>query len=268
LSGDCLGNFLNLISISDVSKLIVQALGVSFYNGNLSDACELAQRGGLITAPSGPGLAQDLTRCPEYRRALEYSDLVLADSGLLCLWKKWVEKKPLSRISGLVFLLGILKTIDWEKNHTFWVMPDEGQAGANRNWIRMTFGASLPTSSIYIAPKYMKKGEISDLSLLAQIEEKRPCSIFIQVGGGVQERLGLFLKENLSYTPSIYCTGAALAFLSGEQAYIPRWVDSLYLGWLLRCIHRPSIFVPRYLKAFRLVYLLAMYGEESPPIRG
>ena len=251
-----------------MNKSIVQALGVSFYNGNLSDACELAKKGGLITAPSGPGLAQDLTRCPEYRRALECSDLVLADSGLLCLWKKWFEKKPLSRISGLVFLQGILNTIDWENNDTFWVMPDEGQTEANRDWISKTFGTSLSNASIYIAPQYKKTGEISDPSLLAQIEESRPSSIFIQVGGGVQERLGLFLKENLSYKSSIFCTGAALAFLSGEQANIPRWADSLYLGWLLRCIHRPNIFIPRYLKAFRLVYLLAKYGKNPPPIRG
>jgi N-acetylglucosaminyldiphosphoundecaprenol N-acetyl-beta-D-mannosaminyltransferase len=251
-----------------VSKSNVQALGVSFFNGNISDACELAKKGGLITAPSGPGLAQDLSHCPEYRRALELSDLVLADSGLLCLWKKWIEKKPLSRISGLVFLQGILKTIDWEKKGTFWVMPDEGQAEANRDWIRKTFGASLSSASIYIAPQYKKTGGISDPSLLAQIEESRPNLIFIQVGGGVQERLGLFLKENLSYTPSIFCTGAALAFLSGQQANIPRWADSLYLGWLLRCVHRPNIFIPRYLKAFRLVYLLAKYGKNRPPIRG
>ena len=115
-----------------MNKSIVQALGVSFYNGNIPDACELAKKGGLITAPSGPGLAQDLTRCPEYRRALESSDLVLADSGLLCLWKKWVEKMPLSRISGLVFLQGILNTIDWKNKDTFWVMPDQGQAEVNR----------------------------------------------------------------------------------------------------------------------------------------
>ena len=147
-------------------------------------------------------------------------------------------------------------------------MPDEGQAETNRDWISKTFGASLSDSSIYIAPRYNKTGGISDSSLLAQIEESRPNTIFIQVGGGVQERLGLFLKENLSYTPSIFCTGAALAFLSGEQANIPRWADSLYLGWLLRCVHRPKIFIPRYLKAFRLVYLLAKYGKNPPPIRG
>ena len=117
-----------------MSKSFVQALGVSFHNGDLSDACVLAKRGGLITAPSGPGLAQDLTGCPEYRRALELSDLVLADSGLLCLWKKWVEKKPLSRISGLVFLQCILNSIDWRKKDTFWVMPDEDQANTVMNF--------------------------------------------------------------------------------------------------------------------------------------
>lgn len=245
----------------------VMALGVSFYNGNLSDACKMAKKGGLITAPSGPGLAQDLTGCAEYRRALELSDLVLADSGLLCLWKKWIEKKPLARISGLLFLQGILSSIDWKKKDMFWVMPDEDQAEANRGWITKTYGVDLSNSSIYIAPQYMKKGRVSDPSLLAHIEDKRPNSVFIQVGGGVQERLGLFLKENLSYTPSIFCTGAALAFLSGKQASIPRWADSFYLGWFLRCLHRPRIFIPRYLKAFRLVYLLAKYGDSSPPIR-
>ena len=251
-----------------MSSTLVKALGVSFYDGDLAGACKRAAKGGLITAPSGPGLAQDLMGCAEYRRALEMSDLVLADSGLLCLWKKWVERKPLTRISGLVFLKAILKQTAWEKNATFWIMPDPKQASANANWVNKTFGVRLNESAIYIAPKYKKKGTILDHSLLSQIEKERPDSIFIQVGGGVQERLGLFLKENLSYTPSIFCTGAALAFLSGEQVKIPKWADSLFLGWLLRCFHQPKVFIPRYLRAFRLVFLLAKHGEKFPPIRG
>ena len=39
----------------------VQGLGISFYNGDLDGACKLLEMGGLVTAPSGPGLAQDLT---------------------------------------------------------------------------------------------------------------------------------------------------------------------------------------------------------------
>ena len=61
---------------------LIQALGVTFYNGDLDGACLLARRGGLVTAPSGPGLAQDLVDCLVYRRALGQSDLVLADCVL------------------------------------------------------------------------------------------------------------------------------------------------------------------------------------------
>jgi N-acetylglucosaminyldiphosphoundecaprenol N-acetyl-beta-D-mannosaminyltransferase len=250
-----------------MSSNLIQALGVPFYKGNLQHACARALKGGLVTAPSGPGLAQDLPACSEYKRALENSDLVLPDSGFLCLWMKWVWRKNLPRISGLVFLQSILEIINWEEDAAFWVMPDEKQAIANGEWIAHKFGKRIEKSNFYIAPQYPKVGKLADISLLAQIEKKKPKYIFVQVGGGVQERLGLYLKENLSYLPGIFCTGAALAFLSGQQAKIPTWADSLYLGWLLRCLNNPKVFVPRYLRAFRLLFLLAKYGEKAPSLR-
>jgi N-acetylglucosaminyldiphosphoundecaprenol N-acetyl-beta-D-mannosaminyltransferase len=250
-----------------MSSDLIQALGVRFYKGNLQVACARALKGGLVTAPSGPGLAQDLPACSEYKRALEKSDLVLPDSGFLCLWMKWVWRKNLPRISGLVFLQSILEMIDWEEDTAFGVMPDEKQAIANREWIAQKFGKRIQESNVYIAPQYPKVGKLADSSLLAKIEKKKPKYIFVQVGGGVQERLGLYLKENLSYQPGIFCTGAALAFLSGQQAKIPTWADSLYLGWFLRCLNNPKVFVPRYLRAFRLFFLLAKYGENAPSLR-
>ena len=136
----------------------------------------------------------------------------MADSGLLCLWKKWVQKQDLSRISGLIFLQEILNRLDWKEGSTFWIMPDKKQADANVNWLEETRGTKINPSSLYIAPQYIKRGVLDDPIMLSQIESLRPGSVFIQLGGGVQERLGIYLKENLSYKPSIYCTGAALAF--------------------------------------------------------
>jgi len=240
------------------------ALGIEFFRGELSDACTLAHRGGLITAPSGPGLAQDLCNCAEYRRALVQSDLVLPDSGLLCLWKKWVEGFELPRISGLVFLEAILNRIDWEKESVFWVMPDEVQARANISWIQKRYERDIIDADCYIAPRYKSLGKLIDEDLATKIEKRKPSAVFIQVGGGVQERLGLYLKETLTFSPSIYCTGAALAFLSGQQVRIPKWVDHFYMGWLLRCLDNPSVFFPRYFKAFRLLALLARHGHDSP----
>ena len=125
-------------------------------------------------------------------------------------------------------------------------------------------GTRLIRTKVYIAPIYSKVGHLPDAALLSRLQELNPSTVFIQLGGGVQERLGLFLKENLKVESTILCTGAALAFLSREQAPIPKWVDKYYLGWLMRCIFNPKVFLPRYLKAFRLVYLLIKYGKKSP----
>jgi hypothetical protein len=77
-------------------------LGISFFAGNVSKAVESIRSGGLLTAPSGPGLATDLLVSKEYRKALSESTIVLADSGLLSLGNQVLSIHPsLKRISGI-----------------------------------------------------------------------------------------------------------------------------------------------------------------------
>ena len=111
---------------------------------------------------------------------------------------------------------------------------------------------------------YPSKGIIRDDALLQRIEARKPAYIFINIGGGKQEVLGHMLKRKLSYTPAIICTGAAIAFLTGEQAHIPVWADRLVLGWLLRCIHSPKTFCKRYLRALKLIPILLRNRERMP----
>jgi UDP-N-acetyl-D-mannosaminuronic acid transferase (WecB/TagA/CpsF family) len=100
--------------------------------------------------------------------------------------------------------------------------------------------------------------------LLNNIESKKPKYIIINLGGGTQEKLGAYLKTHLSYKPAIICTGAAIAFLTGQQASIPTWGDKFFLGWLFRCIQNPKLYVPRYFKAFRLAAFMFRYGQQQP----
>ena len=243
-------------------------LGVSFFDGDVDAAISHCSNGGLVVAPSGPGLANDLLRDPSYAYALLRADLVLPDSGLMTLWWNRRTKDAsdeLQRISGLLFLKAFIRAeSDGALRNSFWIMPDPEQDQDNRKWLAEEAGLTVPDEAVYHAPIYSKSGELADEDLLGRIRVRSPRVIVVNLGGGVQERLGLYLRENLSGSPLILCTGAALAFLSGRQARIPDWADRLYLGWLLRCISAPRSFIPRYWAARKLVGLLRRYGSESP----
>jgi UDP-N-acetyl-D-mannosaminuronic acid transferase (WecB/TagA/CpsF family) len=91
--------------------------------------------------------------------------------------------------------------------------------------------------------------------------------VVVTIGGGNQERLGLYLKRHLPYLPAIHCIGAAIAFLSGDQVHIPVWADQLYLGWLFRTISEPKRYFPRYWEARKLFRLLRRYRERLPELK-
>ena len=88
------------------------------------------------------------------------------------------------------------------------------------------------------------------------------------IGSGPQEKLGYYLRQNLSYRPAIHCTGAALGFITGDQAAIPDWVDRFYLGWLWRLVAQPHRFLPRLIRGFELPWLIWKYGGKLPPMLG
>jgi len=218
----------------------------------------LALLGGLIVIPSGPVLA-DLPHDPAEREALEGSDFALTDSAFLVVLWLILKAQALPRISGLRFLRKLLAQEEFRRpGATFWVMPNAEGAQANRRWLQGK-GLTIGEEECYLAPLY-PPGPLEDTSLLSLVETKRPTFVIINLGGGVQERLGYYLRRQLSYRPTIVCSGAAIAFMSGQQANIPPWADRLFLGWFLRSCHDPRRFIPRYWRALKLVPLLLKSG--------
>jgi UDP-N-acetyl-D-mannosaminuronic acid transferase (WecB/TagA/CpsF family) len=108
---------------------------------------------------------------------------------------------------------------------------------------------------------------MEDRHLLALVEQAHPAHMIIAIGSGPQEKLGYYLRENLSYRPAIHCIGAALGFITGDQIMIPDWADRLFLGWFLRLMAQPRIFIPRLARALELPWLIWKYGENLPPMR-
>jgi len=253
-------------------------LGVQFSDGTDGEVIARAHEGGLIVAPSGPGLTGDLARDPAYRAAVTTADLALPDSGFMVLiWNALgflSGRKRLKRLSGLRFLRLLLPEPDVQPaGASFWVMPTHPERDRNLTWLRSHGFGHLTAGDCYVAPDYRESGhrngrdELTDEVLARSIEERHPRWIFLNIGSGVQEPLGHWLRGRLSYKPAIICTGAAIAFLTGGQVDIPAWADRLYLGWLLRVIRSPKAFLPRYLSAFRLLPVLLRWRDKLPPLR-
>jgi len=244
----------------------VQILGIRFFSGDVDEAvASMFRHGGFLVAPSGTCFAR-LREDEAYRHAVVAADLAIADSGLMVVLWRLLRGENVGRISGLKYLKHLLGKLKGEGNtRVLWVLPGETARQRLLDWSgREVF--SIKTENCHVAPRYGP--QVEDRNLLSLIEQQRPAHVIVSIGSGAQEKLGYYLRENLSYRPAIHCIGAALGFITGDQAAIPDWADRFYLGWLWRLVAQPRIFIPRLSRALELPWLIWKYGGKLPTARG
>ena len=240
-------------------------LGVDFFCGTARQTIDRMKQGGLLVVPAAPAL-KDLPDNSDYRDALLNADLAITDSAFMVLIWNFMSRNRIPRVSGLEYLKELLLEEDIrEPGSTLWIMASPKSARINLDWLRSE-GIEIRDQDIYMAPFYDR--EIVDEPLLEKMRMHRYKHVIVTVGGGTQERLGLYMKRKLEYLPGIHCIGAAIAFLSGDQVTIPTWADKSGLGWLLRCVSKPRAYVPRYWSARKLIWLMLKYKSELPPAMG
>jgi N-acetylglucosaminyldiphosphoundecaprenol N-acetyl-beta-D-mannosaminyltransferase len=237
-------------------------LGINFFVGRAPEAVRLGLNGGLVVAPAAPALVS-LPRDEGYRRAVSSADLALTDSSFMVLVWNFQRRDKIIRISGLEYLVWLLDECKArQRERLFFIMPGQEALDRNTKWL-CERGFALEERDSYVAPRY-SADKVVDERLVSLLEARRPTQIIVGLGGGIQEKLGLYLRNHLTYTPGIHCIGAAIGFLTGDQVRIPLWADRLYLGWLFRCVHRPLHFIPRYWTARKLLWLLVMNQDRMP----
>jgi UDP-N-acetyl-D-mannosaminuronic acid transferase (WecB/TagA/CpsF family) len=241
-------------------------LGVRFFTGPANKAVSLGARPGLVVVPAAPALVE-LTRDPGYRQALLESDLAITDSGFLVLLWNIMTFEGIRRVSGLEYLKLLLERPEFQEvGSSFWIMPSQRSLHRNLNWLQKQ-GFPIREEDCYVAPSY-ESSCVADKELACLIDERKPRHVIVGLGGGTQEKLGLYLKTSCRARPSFHCIGAAIGFLSGDQIRIPDWADRFFLGWLFRCASKPSRFIPRYVRALRLPLLLLRNWDRMPQSLG
>lgn len=238
-------------------------LGIRFFHGTVEGAVAKMCEGGLLVVPAAPAL-KDMETNLDYREALLGADMALPDSAFMVLVWNRLQRERIVRLSGLAYLRALLLHPEVRRpGNTFWIMASPVSANRNLAWLSGE-GIDVPPECLFKAPMYGR--EISDPGLLAVLEALRPQHVIVTLGGGTQERLGLYLKQHLSYLPAIHCVGAAIAFLSGDQVYIPVWADRFYLGWFFRSASEPRRYIPRYWDARKLLRLMVRYRDRLPEL--
>ena len=222
---------------------------IHFNNFKINEFDNIIKMKGLFVFPSGPGLAS-IDEHDSYYNSLKKADYVFFDSGLFILLLSIFKNIKVNKFSGFKFLR--LFFFYLKKNKTksiFSIDPNYKFSKSNKRYLK-----KLGVKKIYnyIAPKYDTK-KLSDKKLLKEIIKAKPSFIMINIGGGTQEILGLYIKQNLKFKVNILCTGGAISFFTGDQAPINNLIDKLYLGWFLRLIFNPFIFAKRYFYAFKLL---------------
>lgn len=248
---------------SSLERTYTTILGIRFFHGTVAQAVDRMCAGGLLVVPAAPAL-KDMETNPGYRDALLGADMALPDSAFMVLLWNRLQRDQIPRLSGLAYLRELLQHPEVrEPGNTYWVMASPLSARRNLEWLAGE-GIVVPEVCTYLAPMY--GADIADPELLRRLEEQRPQHIVVTLGGGTQERLGLYLKRHLSYLPAIHCVGAAIAFLSGDQVYIPVWADQFYLGWFFRSASEPKRYIPRYWDARKLLRLMLRYRDRLPEL--
>jgi UDP-N-acetyl-D-mannosaminuronic acid transferase (WecB/TagA/CpsF family) len=245
---------------------IHRILGIDFFDGSAKEAIDIMRtKGGLLVVPAAPAL-KDLDRSPDYRDALLNADLAITDSAFMVLIWNRLQSIPIKRLSGLEYLRELLLEPDVrEPGNTLWIMASPTSARRNLDWLAGQ-GIALPEDNIYMAPMY-GNAPIDDPILIERLNRLHPQHVIATIGGGTQERLGLYLKRNLAYRPAIHCIGAAIAFLSGDQVHIPVWADKFYLGWLFRSLAEPKRYIPRYWDARKLLAIMLRNRSRLPELK-
>tara|TARA_Y100001958_G_C21197193_1_gene524372 strand:+ start:218 stop:949 length:732 start_codon:yes stop_codon:yes gene_type:complete len=204
---------------------------------------------GLFTFPAGPALA-NIEKSKEYYNSLKHADFVFFDSGFFVLLLKILKNINVYKFSGFKFLGLFFRYL--KKNNEkriFCVDPNLNFSKSNKKLIK---SLGVKKSFNYIAPIY-RPNNLVDKKLLKLMNKFKPDFILINLGGGTQEVLGLYLKKKLKFKVTILCTGAAISFYTKDQAPITDFIDRYYLGWFLRLLFNPLIFVKKYIVGFKLI---------------
>ena len=231
---------------------IIKFYKIKFYNYLFLEVINKLhkKKRGYLVAPAASSLSQILND-KGHLIALQKSTVAIFDSGFFCFVLLLLRRIRVKKNSGFFFLKKFLNYDLVKKEKLLCIDPNKRDSLLNKKFLKKNKFTKLTS---YIAPTYSSKN-VKDLKLLQLIDLYKPKYVLINIGGGTQEKLAFFINKNSKNNQIIFCLGAAIGFFTGQQAPINTFFDKIYMGWLIRVLFNPAVFIPRVLKSFYLLKL-------------
>ncbi len=222
---------------------------IKFNNISYKEFNKCIIKKGLFVFPAGPALAT-IESSTNYFKSIRKAKFVFFDSGFFVLLIKIFKNIDVTKFSGYKFLVLFFEYLKKNKEKKiFFIDPNTKFLKSNKKYIKKI---GIKKIYNYLAPHY-DINNLSDKKLLKLINKFKPDYIVVNLGGGTQEVLGLYIKDKLKFQTTILCTGAAISFFTKDQAPINDFIDRYYLGWLVRLIFNPLTFFKRYMIGLKLI---------------
>ena len=168
---------------------ILKIFNIKFHDISFEILSKKLNKGVLIMFPAAPALV-NIYKDKSYYKSLKNSDYVLFDSGYLCLLLRFLKNIQVKKMSGLKFLILFLKKLKKSKKKIFLINPTKIDNEINDQYLK---SIGVRTIKGYVAPNYLNN--VIDKKLLKILNKLKPNYILINLGGGTQEKLGLFIKK-------------------------------------------------------------------------
>lgn len=225
--------------------------GINFYSGNFNEIFKKFTNSRILVAPAASALST-ISKDKKYHNALINADIAILDSGFFCILLRLLKNLKVQKLSGYLFLNNFLNKKNIKNKKIYTINPSIIAKNKNDEYLRKKNFLNFRS---YVAPKYNKILIENDKKLINELNIFKPRFIIINIGGGVQEILAQNISKKIKFKTSIMCTGAAIAFMTGEQAPINRLVDKFYLGWLIRLLFGPKKYFKRTISSFGVISL-------------
>jgi len=227
--------------------------GIKFYDVDYKTCLNLLnKKGGYLVIPAASSLST-IEYNKKYYLALKKSTIAIFDSGLFCLSLFLFKNIFFKKFSGYRFIKYFLIDKDVKNKKILLLNPSAQEARYNIKYLKKKKFKFIMS---YVCPIYNEKTLSNDLLLFKKINKYKPEIIIINIGGGIQEVLALSIKNNVRLKTICICSGAALSFFTGQGARISDFIDNYYLGWFMRILKNPKIFLKRILKSITLISLV------------